>query len=110
LDRTDDFQKFWWIRTASDSILSDQDWTPTEKFHSPLIADLLGLCSVANLTFSREFGLVFCRVASFFEDLRECGLLVFIEICLFFGLVFSDICFVDCFFSNFMALFVSNYW
>ena len=33
----------WWfsiilrIRTGSDSILSDQDWTRTEKFHSPLI-------------------------------------------------------------------------
>jgi len=23
----------------SDSILSDQDWTRTEKFHSPLISD-----------------------------------------------------------------------
>ena len=34
----------WWflkmspIRTVSDSILSDQDWTWTEKFHSPLIS------------------------------------------------------------------------
>jgi len=26
------------IRTGSDSILSDQDWTRTEKFHSPLIS------------------------------------------------------------------------
>jgi len=25
-------------RTGSDSILSDQDWTRTEKFHSPLIS------------------------------------------------------------------------
>jgi len=24
--------------TGSDSILSDQDWTRTEKFHSPLIS------------------------------------------------------------------------
>ena len=31
-------------RTGSDSILSDQDWTRTEKFHSPLIsADRLRL-------------------------------------------------------------------
>jgi len=34
----------WWfseilrIRTGSDSILSDQDWTRTEKFHSLLIS------------------------------------------------------------------------
>jgi len=26
------------IRTGSDSVLSDQDWTRTEKFHSPLIS------------------------------------------------------------------------
>jgi len=26
-------------RTGSDSILSDQDWTRTEKFHSPLISE-----------------------------------------------------------------------
>jgi len=30
------------IRTGSDSILSDQDWTLTEKFHSPLISDGYG--------------------------------------------------------------------
>jgi len=28
----------WRIRTGSDSILSDQDWIQTEKFHSPLIS------------------------------------------------------------------------
>jgi len=28
------------IRTGSDSILSDQDWTWTENFHSPLISDV----------------------------------------------------------------------
>jgi len=28
----------WRIRTGSDSVLSDQDWTRTEKFHSPLIS------------------------------------------------------------------------
>jgi len=28
-----------WIRTGSGSILSDQDWTRTEKLHSPLISD-----------------------------------------------------------------------
>jgi len=27
------------IRTGSDSIFVDQDWTWTEKFHSPLISD-----------------------------------------------------------------------
>ena len=37
LDRTDDLQKILWIRTGSDSILSDQDWT--EKFYSPLISE-----------------------------------------------------------------------
>ena len=54
-----------------------------------------------TLRFSNEFGLTFCGVAGF---LRTCGLLVFglvlIEICLF----FSDFCFADCVFSNFMAL------
>jgi len=57
------------------------------------------------LRFSREFGLVFCGVAFF---LKTCGLLVFrlvlIEICLFFGLVFTDFSFADCFFLYFMAL------
>jgi len=38
LDLTDDFQKNLRIRTGSDSILLDQDWTQTEKFHSPLIS------------------------------------------------------------------------
>jgi len=28
------FWKFSWIRTGSDSISSDQDWTRTETFHS----------------------------------------------------------------------------
>jgi len=28
----------WRIRTGSDSISSDQDWTRTEKFNSPLIS------------------------------------------------------------------------
>ena len=32
------FSKILRIRTGSDSILSDQDWTHTEKFHSPLIS------------------------------------------------------------------------
>jgi len=32
------FSKILRIRTWSDSILSDQDWTRTEKFHSPLIS------------------------------------------------------------------------
>jgi len=54
-----------------------------------------------TLRFSREFGLVFCQVAGF---LKTCVLLVFglvlFEICLF----FTNLCFVDCFFSNFMAL------
>ena len=31
------FSKILQIRTESDSILPDQDWTQTEKFHSPLI-------------------------------------------------------------------------
>jgi len=34
------FSKILWIRTRSVSILSDQDWTRTEKFHSPLISDV----------------------------------------------------------------------
>jgi len=34
------FKKFA-DRTGSDSILSDQDWTRTEKFHSPLISVIL---------------------------------------------------------------------
>ena len=57
LDRTDDFSLMifsrsgwirtgsdWWfskimrIRTGSDSISSDQDWTRAEKFHNPLIS------------------------------------------------------------------------
>ena len=37
LHRTDDFQKIFKFRTGSDSILSDQDWTWTENFHSLLI-------------------------------------------------------------------------
>jgi len=37
----------WRIRTGSDSISSDQDWTRTEKFHSPLI-------SVGDLMWSSE--------------------------------------------------------
>jgi len=32
------FSKILRIRTGSDSILSDQDWTRTEKFDSPLIS------------------------------------------------------------------------
>jgi len=32
------FSKIRQIRTGSDAILSDQDWTRTEKFHSPLIS------------------------------------------------------------------------
>jgi len=37
LGRTDNFQKIA-DRTGSDSIFSDQEWTRTEKFHSPLIS------------------------------------------------------------------------
>ena len=34
------FSKILQIRTGSDSFLSDQDWTQTEKFHSPLISGM----------------------------------------------------------------------
>ena len=34
------FSKILRIRTGSDSILSEQDWTRTEKFHSPLFSGL----------------------------------------------------------------------
>jgi len=42
LDRTDDFQRF--CRRGLDRIyfFSDQDWTRTEKFHSPLISATQG--------------------------------------------------------------------
>jgi len=33
------FSKLLRIRTGSDSTFADQDWTQTEKFHSPLISD-----------------------------------------------------------------------
>jgi len=33
------FSKILRIRTGSDSISSDQNWTRTEKFHSSLISD-----------------------------------------------------------------------
>jgi len=36
LDRTDDIQKF--CGSGLDLILLDQDWTRTEKFHSPLVS------------------------------------------------------------------------
>jgi len=39
------FSKILLIRTGSDSILSDQDWTRTEKFHSPLISGAHGVKS-----------------------------------------------------------------
>ena len=45
----------WWfsnilrIRTGSDSILSDQDWTRTEKFHSPLISGISCLTSTEKV-------------------------------------------------------------
>jgi len=38
------FSKILQIRTGSDSILSDQDWTWTEKYHSPLISGLWAGC------------------------------------------------------------------
>jgi len=34
------FSKILRIRTGLDSILSDQDWTRTEKFHSLLISSV----------------------------------------------------------------------
>jgi len=53
--------------------------------------------------FPANLGSFFCGVVGFF---KTWGLLVFglvlIEMCLF----FADFCFVDCFFSNFMALFL----
>ena len=62
--------------------------------------------SVASLAFfSRIWACFFVELRVF---LKTCRLLVFglvlIEICLFFGLVFSDFYFADCFFPNFMAL------
>jgi len=53
LDRTDDFQKFCGLSTGSDSILSDQDWTRTEKFPSLLISgEYLYVCCVMCEWFS----------------------------------------------------------
>jgi len=47
------FSKMLRIRTGSDSILSDQDWTRTEIFHSPLISavhlPLLHLCGAFTM-------------------------------------------------------------
>jgi len=50
------FSKIWRIRTGSDSILSDQDWTWTEKFHSLLISAGNGqrsLCKAALWPFAQ---------------------------------------------------------
>ena len=59
-----------------------------------------------TLRFSREFGLVFCRVARF---LKTYGLLVFglvlIEICLFLELFSAGLCFADCFLFKFYGTF-----
>ena len=43
------------IRTGSDSNLSDQDWTRTEKFHSPLISGKL-LLHLTNTYVCENFG------------------------------------------------------
>jgi len=46
---------FCGIMTGSDSILYDQDWTPTEKFHCPLISGLgfYGKVSVSSWNLSQ---------------------------------------------------------
>jgi len=59
-----------------------------------------------TLRFSREFGLVFCGVASFFDDFWvACFGLVLIETCLF----FADVCFADCIFSDAMVLLIFQF-
>jgi len=41
-------------QSGSDSILLDQDWTRTKKFHSPLISDMFIISSfVINWQFKR---------------------------------------------------------
>ena len=61
-----------------------------------------------TLRLSREFGLVFIWSCRFFRRLAGCLFLGLIWLTLgcFLGLLFADFCFVDCIFSNFMALFL----
>jgi len=49
-------------------------------------------------------GLFFVELRSFFEDLRVVYGLVLFRSCFFWGLLCANFSFVDCFFSNFMAL------
>ena len=71
------FSKIFQFRNGSDSISSDQDWTRTEKFHSPLISDKqvsnpsLNELEVAEVTFSELISFLFqnfwIRVWQFFK-------------------------------------------
>ena len=98
------------ITTGLDSISSNQNWTRTEKFHSPLISGDLVLNS---RSFSVANPGVFLRLwACFSVKLRLflviCGLLVFgivfLKVACILGLFFADFCFLRIAFSNFMAL------
>jgi len=66
------FSKILGIRTGSDSILSDQDWTRTHKFHCPLISVK---STEAIRMMSQEKGLdqwmsnQFCK----FDDMKDNG-------------------------------------
>ena len=68
----------------------------TNSKHMACLVD----CSVANLVVCPGIWACFFVELRFF--LKTCGLLVFglvlIENCCFFGLVFADFCFADCFF------------
>jgi len=60
------------IRTGSDSIYVDQDWTRTEKFHSPLISATYimvdWLCDVTGNLSTLECP--FLQKKSFYKDFR----------------------------------------
>ena len=52
LDQTDYFQKF--CGSGLDTVSSDQDWTRTEKIHSPLIPASHSLSFTAMLQVTNE--------------------------------------------------------
>jgi len=70
----------WWfsknlrIRTGSDSILSDQDWTRTENIHSPLIFALHHLAIAApaksSSPMSRCQEMLWCAVGALLRNQR----------------------------------------
>jgi len=66
------FSKILWIRTGLDSVFADQDWTRTEKFHSPLISAVCThqhMIIAAGLTLSLVAKAVLCMVLFDYQDL-----------------------------------------